>query len=71
MDRSLTNEEIDQLQEELRNRKMRLLLYALRSPIWSEATAPLLDGVSRHVLQRIPLIGSLMTWLFISSCSHC
>jgi hypothetical protein len=46
-------------EEELRNRKMRLFLYALRSPIWFEATAPLLDGFSRRILHRIPLVGSL------------
>ena len=47
-------------EEELRRRKMRLLLYALRNPVFSQSTVPIIDGFSRRVLQKIPLLGSLL-----------
>jgi hypothetical protein len=45
--------------EELRRRRMRLFLYVLRSPVWSQVTEPVLEGSSRGILQRIPLVGGL------------
>lgn len=47
-------------EEELRRRKLRLFLYALRSPVWSTVTVPFLDAISRKILQRIPLLGNLV-----------
>lgn len=45
--------------EELRRRRMRLFLYVLRSPVWSQVAEPVLEGTSRGILQRIPLVGGL------------
>lgn len=42
--------------EELYHRKMRLALYLLRSPIWTMATYPIAEKISR-VLAHVPLIG--------------
>mmetsp|Transcript_64258 Transcript_64258/g.73994 ORF Transcript_64258/g.73994 Transcript_64258/m.73994 type:complete len:546 (-) Transcript_64258:78-1715(-) len=46
-------------EEEVQRRKLRLLLYALRSPVWSTITVPILlnDVLSRRILQKIPLLG--------------
>jgi len=46
-------------QEEIQRRKLRLFLYALRLPVWSGATLPVLEGVSQTFLRRIPLLGGL------------
>ena len=45
---------------EIRRRKLRLLLYLLRSPAWSNHTLPTLEGISHNVLRRIPVLGSVM-----------
>eukprot|EP00536_Pseudo-nitzschia_multiseries_P010317 jgi/Psemu1/289030/fgenesh1_pg.309_\ len=45
--------------DEIQRRKMRLLLYAMRSPVWSGTTLPALEKVSRTVLSRIPILGGL------------
>jgi Peroxisomal membrane protein (Pex16) len=54
--------------EELRQRKMRLLLYTLRSPVWDQATLPQLEKISQSILRRVPLVGGiaetyLMDWI--------
>jgi len=46
--------------EELKRRKMRLLLYLLRAPVWNDHTLPVLEGVSQKVLRRMPLLGNLL-----------
>lgn len=45
---------------ELKRRKVRLLLYLLRSPIWSQQTLPALEGLSQTVLAKLPLVGNLL-----------
>jgi hypothetical protein len=42
--------------EEWNRRRMKLLLYLLRSPIWTHATCPALDRTSA-VVQHVPLFG--------------
>mmetsp|Transcript_24262 Transcript_24262/g.51549 ORF Transcript_24262/g.51549 Transcript_24262/m.51549 type:complete len:307 (+) Transcript_24262:150-1070(+) len=44
---------------EIRRRKLRLLLYALRAPAWEGATLPVSEGFSGTVLSRIPLLGGI------------
>jgi len=44
---------------EIQRRKLRLLLYVLRSPAWSEATLPALERVSNKFWSRIPILGGL------------
>ena len=45
---------------EVRRRKLRLLLYLLRSPVWEHQTRPALEGVSSGVLRKVPLLGPLL-----------
>jgi hypothetical protein len=45
---------------EVKRRKLRLLLYALRSPVWSNHTLPVLEGVSNHFLRNIPVLGNIV-----------
>ncbi|CAB9527847.1 Peroxisomal membrane protein PEX16 [Seminavis robusta] len=47
-------------QQELRRRKMRLLLYLLRGPFWNDATGPATDRVEA-VLDKVPLLGRLVS----------
>ncbi|KAG7358010.1 peroxisomal membrane protein Pex16 [Nitzschia inconspicua] len=46
--------------QELQHRKIRLLIYALRSPVWNYSTLPLLQKLSQRLFQRIPLVGGLL-----------
>ena len=46
--------------QELKRRKMRLLLYVLRAPVWNNHTLPMLEGVSQKVLRKMPLVGNLL-----------
>ena len=45
---------------ELRRRRMRLLLYLLRAPIWEQKTRPALDWLDSS-LHRVPLFGTLIS----------
>lgn len=45
---------------ELKRRKLRLLLHLLRSPIWSQQTLPVLEGVSKHLFAKLPLVGNVL-----------
>ncbi len=47
-------------EHELKRRKMRLLLYVLRSPVWNNQTLPLLEGASQKILRKLPILGNLM-----------
>ncbi|MGK3749333.1 MAG: hypothetical protein ACI8RD_001627 [Bacillariaceae sp.] len=60
-------------EDEIRRRKLRLFLYALRSPVWSTATSPILDLLSKRILQKIPLLGNFIEiyiWDFILYYQH-
>lgn len=55
---SITN---DDYIYEINRRKMALLLYGLRCPLWNTVTSPvLLDRTASAWLQRIPLVGRLL-----------
>jgi hypothetical protein len=45
---------------EVRRRKLRLLLHFLRAPVWSSHTLPALEGVSKNVLSKLPVVGNLL-----------
>lgn len=45
--------------EEWKRRRMRLLLYLLRAPVWNRGTKPIVHGVSA-VVDAIPLVGGLL-----------
>jgi len=45
---------------EVRRRKLRLLLHLLRAPVWSSHTLPVLEGVSKNLLGRLPVVGTLL-----------
>ena len=45
-------------QEELKRRKMRLMLHLLRAPIWNKITEPASDQIE-SALERIPVLGRL------------
>lgn len=60
-------------EDEIRRRKLRLFLYALRSPVWSMATSPILDLLSKRILQKIPILGNFIEiyiWDFILYYQH-
>jgi hypothetical protein len=60
-------------EDEIRRRKLRLFLYALRSPVWSTATSPIFDLLSKRILQKIPLLGNFIEiyiWDFILYYQH-
>jgi peroxin-16 len=55
-------------QNELKRRKLRLLLYLLRVPVWDRLTKPRVDNLCASI-ERIPLFGKLLTnylyeWLY-------
>jgi Peroxisomal membrane protein (Pex16) len=47
-------------QMELKRRKMRLLLYLLRAPIWDNITGPLSERVG-DIFDKVPVLGRLMS----------
>ena len=54
---------------EWERRRMRLLLYLLRSPMWDRHTRPAVEGVERTVDRSIPWLGNMMVaylqdWLY-------
>ena len=63
------------MREELRHRKMRLMLYLLRAPIWSLITKPTAKCVERVITLLIPIFGKsfasyLMSMLLYTQKHH-
>jgi Peroxisomal membrane protein (Pex16) len=60
-ERSRVNHTNEDYMYEINRRKMALLLYGLRCPMWNIVTSPkLLDGGISAILQRLPLVGGLL-----------